>query len=442
MIFRSPRLSEDCLYLNVWAPAGDQQKLPVLVYFYGGGFVAGGSSEARYDGASMARRGIVAVTVNYRLNVFGFFAHPELSGEFAALSPATSDVGPKRRAPPVRQYRGVCETRADVTIGGESAGSISVSAQMVSPLSRDLIAGAIGESGAILRTLPATPLADAEKLGAAFAATLGSGSAPSLAQLRQMPAEKLLAATARPASPHWYPVIDGYFLPKLPLDVYQAGGQAHVPLLAGVNSQEGGYRQLLHEAEPTVKNYQAAVRAQTGDHADELLKFYPASNAEEAMDAAQELASDLFISAGTWKWMDISTRTGNSPTYYYLYAHPRPTRLPGTLNPLADSGKDPKPAPPDRGAVPSSDIEYALGNLDVNNAYAWTPEDHQVSELMQSYFANFIKTGNPNGPGLPDWPKFESGQRLVIDLKPRTEGLAKLKARYDFLDTLPPIHLR
>ena len=244
MGFRSNGISEDCLYLNVWTPAqSDEDRLPVLVYFYGGGTLAGDGSEPRYDGESMARRGIVALTVNYRLTVFGFLAHPELTEE----SPhhASGNYGYMDQSAALRWVqRNIAAFGGDparVTIAGESAGSISVSAQMVSPWSKALIAGAIGESGALIEpTLAPVSLAKAEQDGVEFAASAG---ATSLAALRALPASQLLRATAQPGSMRFfYGVVDGYFFPKLPVESLAAGEQAHVPLLLGWNSEEMNYQ--------------------------------------------------------------------------------------------------------------------------------------------------------------------------------------------------------
>src|SRR5437667_2736420 len=216
MGFRSNGMSEDCLYLNVWTPAkSGKERLPVLVYFYGGGFVAGDGSEARYEGASMARKGIVALTVNYRLGVFGFLSHPELTKE----SPhhASGDYGLLDQNAALRWVQqNIAAFGGDpkkVTIAGESAGSVSVSAQMASPLSKDLIAGAIGESGSIIGTLSAVPLVEGEQNGLRFATNVG---ATSLAALRAMPAQQLLDATAKPGMSNPAATVDGYFFPKPP----------------------------------------------------------------------------------------------------------------------------------------------------------------------------------------------------------------------------------
>lgn len=444
MGFRSNGMGEDCLYLNVWTPAkSGNEKLPVLVYFFGGGFVAGDGSEGRYDGENMARKGIVAITVNYRLGVFGFFSHPELTKESPHHASGNYGLLDQHAALKWVQQN-IAAFGGDpkrVTIAGESAGSIAVSAQMASPLSKNLMAGAIGESGSILGALSATPLAEGEKMGVKFASSLGKGDSPSLADLRAMTAEQLLEATAKPGQPWFTPTVDGYFFPKSPFEIYAAGEQAHIPLLAGVNSEESGYFGVLGREKPTVENYRKALERLYPGKGEEVFKLYPASNETEVMDAAQELASDRFISYSTWKWVDAATKMGGKPTYYYLYAHPRPAMRAemGDAQPGLAGGvvrgqqAAANPRPQSRGAVHSAEIEYAMGNLELNKVYAWTPDDHKVSQVMQEYFANFIKTGNPNGKGLPSWPKFGEGQRIVIDVTTHAE-VDKGRARYEFLD--------
>jgi para-nitrobenzyl esterase len=432
-------MNEDCLYLNVWTPAkSGKERLPVLVYFYGGGFVAGDGSEPRYDGESLAQKGIVTLTINYRLGVFGFLAHPELSKE--APYHASGNYALLDQTAALRWVRqNISAFGGDpkrVTIAGESAGSVSVSAQMASPLSKDLIAGAIGESGSIISTLSAVPLAEAEQNGLKFAATVGANN---LAALRAMSAEQLLAATTKPNPAFPNPTIDGYFFPKAPLEIYLAGEQAHVPLLAGSNSEELPYQVILGRDEPTVENYRKAVQELYHDKTDDVLKLYPAATTEEVKDAAQDLASDRFISFSTWKWIDAVTATGGRPTYYYFYARPRPAMRPEMGNATAGLAggvnRNPQepPMPPPRGAAHSAEIEYAMGNLDSNKVYAWAADDYKVSKVMEEYFANFIKTGNPNGPGLPQWPEFKTGRRMTIDSDTRAEP-ERVRARYQFLE--------
>jgi para-nitrobenzyl esterase len=254
-----------------------------------------------------------------------------------------------------------------------------------------------------------------------------------------MPAEQLLEATAKPGQPWFVPTVDGYFFPKPPVEIYAAGEQARVPLLVGSNSEEMTYLAVLGREKPTVENYRKALQRLYGDKVDEVFRLYSASNETEVMDAAQDLAGDRFISHSTWKWVDLATKTGGKPTYYYLYARPRPPMRPEMGNAVpglaggVERGRQAAERPPSRGAVHSAEIEYAMGNLDSNKVYAWTPDDYRVSRIMQEYFANFIKTGNPNGKELPNWPTFGAGQRLIIDVNTRAEA-DKVRARYAFLD--------
>jgi para-nitrobenzyl esterase len=446
MNFRSDGMGEDCLYLNVWTPAAaEQERLPVLVYFYGGGNQGGDGSEPRYDGASLAARGIVALTANYRLNVFGFLAHPELRAE----SPlgAAGNYGHLDQAAALGWVRANIAAfggdPARITIAGESAGSMAVSAQMASPLARDLIAGAIGSSGALMGELGPVALEAAERLALEFAASVGAGS---LAELRALPAQRLLEAVALGPGYEFKSVVDGYFLPAPPERIFAAGEQARVPLLAGWNSEELSYPTLLEQSEPTPENFAAALRTFYGERGIEALRLYPAATVEETMQSASELVSDLVIGHNTWKWCELHGRTGGSPVYRYFYTHPRPPMRPEMGDAVAGFAggviSDPTPEQqrrePPRGAVHSAEIEYAMGNLATNLVYAWTPDDERVSALMQAYYVNFIKTGDPNGAGLPDWPAANGGdgvQVLRLDVEPRAEP-EQGRERYLFIDQL------
>ncbi|MCX7514912.1 carboxylesterase/lipase family protein [Frateuria hangzhouensis] len=436
MVFRSNGMAEDCLYLNVWTPASDARAgLPVFVYFYGGGFVSGDGSENRYDGASLASRGMVTVTVNYRLGVFGFLALPELAAESPVH--ASGNYGLLDQNAALRWVKGnIARFGGDprrITIGGESAGSISVSAHMASPLSRGLIAGAIGESGALIAPIAPQSQAEAQTQGAAFMRKAGAAT---LAALRAMPATALLSASAAPA-PDMGPDIDGLFLTEPPAATFARGDQADVPLLLGSNTQEGFYPNLLGRLPPTAANYRAAVTRLFGDQAERALALYPGGDRAQVERSASDLAGDLFIAHSTWRWMNLQRRTADAPVYFYLFARPRPAKrhpLPGEQ--------------PDPGAVHSGEIEYALGNLDSNPVYAWTPADHKVSRVMEGYVERFVKTGNPNGPGLPAWAAVGNAdgpvprQRIDVDTGTINDtGAARQAFLQSFIATHPAIAL-
>ena len=430
MRFRSNGMSEDCLYLSIWTPAKkSNERLPVLVYFYGGGFVTGDSSEYRYDGESMAAKGIVSVTVNYRLGVFGFMAHPELTKE--SQHKASGNYGLLDQSAALAWVaQNIASFGGDprhVTIAGESAGSISVSAQMVSPLSRNLIAGAIGESGGITGALPAVPRAKGEEAGTKFANELGAAS---ITAMRALSAQQILDAASKGgfASIGRFPIsIDGYFLTEDPAATYAAGKQARVPLLVGWNSEELAGGALFGPDQPTLENYKKLVSRLFGAKADEVLKYYPAATDAEVLQAATELASDRFIGYSTWKWADLHAKSSGAPIYRYLYMRPRPAARDGSI-------------PAGRGAGHSVEIEYVLGNLSVNDVYKWTDDDYAVSKVVQEYFANFIKKFDPNGGGLPAWPAIrgvaDTGHVMLLDVR---SGAVpdKTRARYVFMDQLP-----
>ena len=443
--FRSTGMSEDCLYLNVWTPAkSGTEKLPVLVYIFGGGFQNGDGSEPRYDGESMARKGMVAVSLNYRTNIFGFFVHPELTKE----SPhhAAGNYGLLDQVAALRWVRkNIAAFGGDperVTVAGESAGSISVSALMASPLSRGLMAGAIGESGAMISSLPPQRLADAEQNGVRFGTAAGANT---LAALRAMTAEQIQEAVTKVQGLRFSTALDGYFLPKPLTAIFEAGEQAKIPLLAGSNTQEQPARSVLGGGDPTPETLANAIRKLYGDKADGILRVYAATTTDQVYEAATHLASARFIAHSTWKWTELQMKTGGKPVYRYLYARPRPAYLGMPDQPAPAAGGAPsgpgaqQPSGP-RGASHSAEIQYAMGNLDLDKRYSWEPADHEVSKAMQAYFVNFIKTGNPNGPGLPEWPTYRADsnyQRMRIDVESHAEPETH-RARYLALDAAAP----
>jgi len=243
-----------------------------------------------------------------------------------------------------------------------------------------------------------------------------------------MPADKLLEAASQRGAPRVGPDIDGWFLPKDAGAIFAAGEQAHVPLLVGWNSAEGGAGAIFRNEEPTADNLEKAIRRIYGDHADEVLKAYAVDADDSPEQVATDLASDQFIAFGTWKWFDLQRRTGGRPVYRYWFSRPRPAMAP------------PGHQGPAKGAVHSAEIEYALGNLSGNKVYAWTLDDYTVSDNMESYFANFIKTGNPNGSGLPRWPAnglATPAKVMRLDVRCQAQP-ARHDDRYEVLEKLPP----
>ncbi|WP_259015862.1 carboxylesterase/lipase family protein [Emticicia fluvialis] len=440
---RSNGVSEDCLYLNVWTPAlRNTKNLPVLVYFYGGGFVAGDASEPRYDGEAMAKKGIIVVTVNYRLNIFGFFAHPELSAE--APYKASGNYGLLDQAAALKWVqKNIAAFGGDpkkVTIAGESAGSISVSAQMASPLARNLIAGAIGESGAgINPTLSPVPLAEAEKTGVEFATKAGYKT---LAQLRALSTREIYEIYNESKRFGFPTVIDGYFYPKTITEIFNAKEQAQVPLLLGWNSAEIPGQAFMFGPSYKEEAYIARVKKEYPNDYEEVLKLYPHGSEKEIELSATALASDRFIAYSTWKWFDLHRINSAQPVYRYLYSKLRPALVDQSLasglagGTVKKEGNTPK-MPEAVGAPHACEIEYCMGNLHLIKEYAWTADDYKVSETMMNYFANFIKTGNPNGAKLPDWPAAKAGDGtppvMILNTESKAEK-AKDDARYLFLD--------
>ncbi len=438
---RSDGMSEDCLYLNVWTPAKrNTEGLPVLLYYYGGGNVAGDASEPRYDGESMAQKGMVVVTSNYRLNIFGFLAHPELSKE--ASYKASGNYGMLDQSAALKWVKENIEAFGGdpdkITLAGESAGSIGVSMQMSSPLSRDMIAGAIGESGAgIFPTMSPVTLEEAEQTGSEFVKNAGYENFSEFRKLSTRDLYEIYKEARRFGFPI---VIDGYFLPKSLPEIFEAGEQAQVPLLLGWNSAEiPGF--AFTQGPYTKEGYVNKVKENYPDDYEEVLELYPYSNEKELEWSATNLASDRFIVYSTWKWFDLHRNNSDQPVYRYLYSKLRP--------PLVDKSRSSgfaggttenqgPPMPPAIGAPHACEIEYCMGNLHLIDDYQWTADDFKVSKTMQRYFANFIKTGDPNGENLAEWPnatdpKDTTPSVMVLDVESKAIE-SENEARYEFLD--------
>jgi para-nitrobenzyl esterase len=392
--------SEDCLYIDVWTPANTPaDKLPVIAWIYGGGFNSGATSVPMYDGTNFARQGVVLVSLSYRVGPFGFLATPELSAEsghgsgnyglldlVAALHWVHDNVA---------QFGG---DPAKVTIMGHSAGSMAVSELVASPLTKGLFRGAIGESGADFAPPGAfagttqQTLAQAETNGKAWLESLG---APSLAEARALAAGKVEAAQRAPGAPRFFPPLDGYVLPAPEYALWQRHAYNDVPLLIGTTSDEaavfGGRRTV------TPADFEKQVRDGYGGHADAILAAYQHATEVEAARAAKDLASDTTFHWNMFTWAALQAEHGQSPAYAY-YFH-RPTE-----------------ANPD-GSGHGSEVPLVFANEDHRaGRAAWTDEDRALSRELQGYWVNFAKTGDPNGPGLPRWPRFQPGKITVMAL--------------------------
>lgn len=446
MNFGADSISEDCLYLNIWTPAITMnEKLPVLIYFNGGGLMAGSGSEPRYAGMAMARRGMICVTANYREGIFGFFAHPELSKETAYKG--SGNYGFLDQQAAIRWvHENISLFGGDperITIAGESAGSMSVSALMASPLSRGLFAQAIGSSGSVIADKRVKSLAEAEKAGVDMMRRMGYKN---VKEMRKLPADVLM----KQANVRNVPVynIDNHFLTEQPFATYAAGRQMRVPLLVGGNSLEMspaayfGYI-TMSGREITMEDIAKTASGMFGDNTDEMLSLYGITAPDDIYkQPGIDLCGDLFLAYSTWRWGNIHNATSGQPVYRYLYSRERPKMMiEGKVAGLAGGVKDKTEAeevvenkiPEIHGAVHSADIEYAMGNLPTNRVYDWQPEDYMVSDIFMGYYANFVKTGNPNGIGLPQWLPLDSSDSpgfMVIDVKTRMEKDAGAERRY------------
>jgi len=410
MVFQDAGDSEDCLFLNVYAPARTRpaSKLPVMFWIHGGGFAGGASSEPRHNGDFLPTKGVVLVTINYRLGVFGFLATPDLAQEangaagnyglldmVAALRWVKANIGRFGGDP------------GNVTIFGESAGSFSVSTLMASPKARGLFHKAIGESGAAFsHTLAYEPLEKREKADGEWAASLG---VKSLREMRALPTAKILAAAK---SKSFTPDIDGRLLTEPVEATYAAGRQAHVPLLAGWNRDENSFL----ASGMTAGKWKSYAATHFKERSAEFLKLYPGENDAQAARSAIDYGSDSFIAFGTWRWIEAQRKTGGAPVYRY---HFELAALPSKYHPGTF-------------AFHSDDIEYVFGTLASRPGETVRPEDRKLSEQMMSYWTNFARTGNPNGAGLPAWPKFNQEELLHLD-SVIVSGADTLRPRYEFL---------
>jgi para-nitrobenzyl esterase len=411
--------SEDCLTLNVYAPARKPHnaKLPVMFWIHGGGYSGGTSSEPRHNGDFLPLKGVVLLTINYRLGVFGFLALPELASEQRGASGNYGLMDMVAALGWVKKNIAAFGGDPDcVTIFGESAGSFAVSTLMAAPSAQSLFHRAIGESGGALNsgTRSMDSLAVA---GAKHAAWAKEAGASTLDKLRALSTEQILAAAMKENGTRFVPVIDGKFISESVLDTYKSGKQAKVPLLAGFNRDEDASLSTGMTAE----KWQAMAKQRYTDKADEFLQLYPGPTDEVAMRSAADFGGDQFIAYGTWKWMEIDRQTGDKNIYRYKFDLAAPTNQfhPGSYASHAD------------------DIEYVFGTLDTRPGTVWRPEDYALSEQMMSYWTNFARTGDPNGVDgngqrLPEWPKYTYGDPVLHLDYPTTSRPDENRSRYEF----------
>ena len=409
-------ISEDCLYRNVWTPAQSANaKLPVMIFIHGGGNVAGSGSENQYDGAYLVKKGVVFVNLNYRLNVFGYLAHPDLtresehhsSGAYGLLDQIAALSWVQRN---IAKFGG---DPGNVMVFGHSGGARDVTSLMASPLAKGLFHRVLSQSGVNLAK--GVPLADAEKTGVTFAQSVG---AQSVADLRAKPAEELLKASASVQLPL---IVDGWVLPQDLYTIFSAGKQNDVPLVVGsVADESGGAARSPAKA----AEVPAWAKQTFGDLAEKYLKAYPARTDEEAARSAAAFATNQLLENARIL-ARLQASTGKSKAYWYLFTHVSP--LPEGL---MWSGRPAKTW----GAYHGGEIVYVFNELPMQD-WAWRPVDLKVGDLISSMWTNFVKTGNPNGPGIPNWPSYDPKTEMLMNIgdDPKAQP-APFKLQLEFLD--------
>ncbi|MGV1777094.1 carboxylesterase/lipase family protein [Agrobacterium fabrum] len=398
-------MSEDCLYLNVWTPANipHGEKLPVFFWIHGGAFTSGSAAKPEFNGELLAKKGMVVVSINYRLNIFGFFGHLELtknsrnktSGNYGMLDQVAALQWAKNN---IAAFGGDPDK---ITLGGQSAGSMSVNAIMASNLSKGLFRGAIAQSGGV-PIKETKPLAKAEKEGERFTAALGNQS---IEDLKAIPADVLLSLAVDAKARFGGPVVDGYYLKKGVGEIWEAGEQAKVPYFVGWSQNE--FFENIYDR--TVAGFEDQAKTTVGsEHILELKKLYDVVDDQSATSARIGFTRDGFFGLETWNAAALQSKAGQ-PTYLYYWNQPSPFWS-------GQSFQENSPASM-LGAYHGSQVPYLFGTLDILDR-EFTDVDRRLSDLWQRYVTNFVKTGDPNGEELMSWPQFDSKSELVLELGP------------------------
>jgi len=390
--------SEDCLYLNVWSPAKkSREKLPVIAWIYGGGFTGGMTSTPLYDGTHFAQKGVVFVSISYRVGSFGFLATPQLSresghgsGNYGLLDQIAGLKWIQRN---VAKFGG---DPSKVTILGHSAGGFSVSMLAASPLAKGLFRAVISESGSNFTPPQNSPwagsmiqiLPTAEAAGEAWLKSLGAST---LEEARALPAAKLLAAQREKGAPRFWPPVDGYVITGDQYKLWREGHFNDTPILVGDVSDEAAAFGV-HKTDPAA--FEEMVRHGYGKDADAILAVYPHATDAEATRSATQLRSDTIFDWGQYTWARLESSYGKHKAYMYYFDRP--------------TARDPN------GSSHGQEVAYVFANLGGRGRPAPTEEDRAISKEMQSYWVNFAIKDNPNGPGLPQWPAFTDSAPLVM----------------------------
>jgi para-nitrobenzyl esterase len=406
--------SENCLYLDVWTPAkSPSDKLPVIVWIYGGGFNAGATSNELYDGAHFAQRGVVFVSISYRVGPFGFLATPELSKESGHGSGAyglqDQIAGLKWVKANVAKFGG---DPSKVTILGHSAGGFAVSMLAASPQAKGLFRGVISESGANFSPPADTPYAGnnfqtlraAESNGQMWLESLG---AHSLAEARALPAPTVEKAQRNPGAPRFWPPVDGSVVTDDQVRLYKAGRFNDTPILVGDVSDESAAFGRRGPVAPDA--FETQVRGAYGKQADAILAAYGHADEAKATRSATQLQSDTTFDWGQYTWARMETTYGRNKAFVYRFDKP--------------SAQNPN------GSGHGQEVGYVFGNLGIGGRAQPTDADRALSDQMQTYWVNFAKSGDPNGPGLPAWPAFtpDKPQMMRFGVDPGPAQVANLE---------------